>query len=275
MGTLPLALVLMSAVLHASWNLAVKSSTDRLLASAGQVVFVSLLALPFLIANGFPSELWLSVVGSVAIHLIYGLALVAAYNRGDLSLVYPVARGSAPLLVTAVAAMLLDDTPSLGGLIAIVLVAVGVLAMARARELAGLGWALVAGATIATYTLVDGAAVRQLDSAIPYAAALFVGNGIAFAITAAIMRSPREIGQSIRSEWKVNTLAAVASVAAYTLVLTAARLAPLGLVSAFRETSVLFGVLAGWLILHEPRAKQRLPGALLIAAGLFVLVVFG
>jgi drug/metabolite transporter (DMT)-like permease len=273
-GVVPLLLVLGSALLHASWNLVVKSASDRLIAAWAQAVFGGLVFLPILLVEGVPVRVLPAVVGSGLVHLLYGLTLVAAYDRGELSLVYPVARGVAPILVTGAAALFLHDVPSGGGLLAIACVVAGVLWVARGRDHRGLGWALATGATIAAYTTIDGASVRTLGTALAYTGAVFVANAIWYLPVIAVRRSRRQVIASVQGEWWRQLFAGAASIGAYALVLTAARFAPLGLVAALRETSVLFGAVGGWLILKEPEAKQRLRGATLIAVGLAVLVLF-
>lgn len=266
-------MVLAAALLHATWNLVIKGSDDRLLAAWAQVAFGALVFAPVLLATGIPVRVLPAVVSSSVVHLLYGLALVAAYERGDLSLVYPVARGSAPVLITAAAVLFLDDLPPPGGLVAIALVASGVVSVAGRLRTSGLGWAAITGVAIATYTSIDAAAVRSLESAAPYTIAVFVGNGLLFVPVVAMRRSVAAVAAGLRAEWRRHLLAGAASAGAYMLVLAAARLAPLGLVAALRETSVLFGVAGGWLVLGERGARRRLLGAALIAAGLAVTVV--
>lgn len=273
MGLTPLLLVLASALLHASWNLVIKASSDRLLAAWAQVTFGAILFSPVLVVAGVPGRVMAAIVTSSIVHIVYGLSLVAAYERGELSLVYPVARGVAPVLVTIAAALVLDDTPSTAGLIAIGFVVAGVLWVSSGTATHGIGWALLTGGAIATYTLVDGNAVRSLDTALAYTTAVFVGNAILYLPVILLRRSPQRIVGALRLEWRRHLFGGGASALAYALVLAAARLAPLGLVAAFRETSVLFGTLGGWLILHEPDARGRLRGASLIVVGLGVLVL--
>lgn len=275
MDATPLLLVLASALLHASWNLVVKSSRDRLVAASAQAAFGALAFSPLLIASGVPGRAMPAVAASSAVHLAYGLSLVTAYERGDLSLVYPVARGIAPALVTAAAAVLLDDLPSTGGMIAIAFVVSGVLWVTNGRTTAGLSWALATASAIATYTLIDAAAVRSLEAALPYTTAVTLGYALLYLPVIAARRSAHAVTSVLRVEWWRHLLGGASAVAAYGLVLAAARLAPLGLVSAFRETSVLFGTVGGWLILGEPDARRRLWGASLIAVGLGVLVLAG
>jgi drug/metabolite transporter (DMT)-like permease len=186
-----------------------------------------------------------------------------------------VARGIAPVLVTVTAALLLRDRPSAGGLVAIGFVVAGVLWVAKGKNRRGIGWALATGATIAAYTTIDGATVRTLETAVAYTGAVFVANAIWYVPVIVLRRSRQEVLFAVRTEWWRHLFAGAASIGAYALVLTAARLAPLGLVAAFRETSVLFGAAGGWLILKEREARRRLRGASLIAAGLVVLVLFG
>lgn len=275
MDLLPLALVLSSAMLHASWNLLIKSSADRLVTAWAQVVAGGVAFLPFLVVLGVPWEALASIVASGIVHLAYGLLLVAAYDHADLSLVYPIARGTAPVIVTAVAWFALDDRVSAVGAVAIGLVVVGVLSVAAGSSRRGLGLALATGVAIAGYTLIDGAAVRTLDGAIAYTFAVFVSNSVFYTAYVVTRRPPAVIAVIVRANWPAMLFGGLASAGAYALVLAAARLAPLGLVSAFRETSVLFGVLGGWLLLGERSSRARITGAVSIAAGLGVLVVFG
>ncbi|RPI20701.1 MAG: EamA family transporter, partial [Actinobacteria bacterium] len=153
MDAVALVLVLASAALHASWNLVIKTSGDRLVAAWAQVTFGALVFLPFLVVAGVPTAVWPWIVLSGLVHLGYGLSLVAGYDRGDLSLVYPVARGIAPILVTIAAALILDDAPGVWGFVAIVTVVTGVLLTSLGSARDGIGWALATGGLIATYTL--------------------------------------------------------------------------------------------------------------------------
>lgn len=275
MNTLPLLLVLGSAALHASWNLVVKGSSDRLVAGFGQALFGALVFSPVLFVYGLPTGVWPLVLLSGLIHVGYVVSLVAAYDKGDLSLVYPVARGLAPVWVTLAAIPLLNDTPTPVAALAIALAVSGVLWVAKGTERRGLGWALLTSLMIAGYTLNDAAAVRSLDSAITYTVTIFFAQSLMLVPVLLLRRSPGEVVAALRLEGRRHVFAGAASAGAYGLVLAAARLAPLGLVSAFRESSVIFGALGGWLILKESAAKKRLGGAGLIAVGLAVLVFAG
>ena len=267
-----LALVLTAALLHASWNVLLKASGDRLVAAAVQSLAGALVLAPFLIADGYPTDRWGSLMASGVFHLGYGLTLVGAYERGDLSVVYPVARGTAPLLVTAGAALLLDDSLGWLGVLGVVLIASGILGVVR-RPSRGVGWALACGGFIAGYSLVDGAAVRAEGGSLRYTAALLVTNVVTLGVVVWIRRGwPRAV-VAARAAGGRQLIGGAASAVAYLLVLIAARQAPLGAVSAVRETSVVFGALAGWRLLGEPFGRTRAIGAAVIAAGLVLLVL--
>jgi drug/metabolite transporter (DMT)-like permease len=272
-STAAFLLVLGSAVLHASWNLLIKASGDRLVTAAGQVLLGALAFSPVLLWTGIPWGAMHWVALSAVIHLLYGLSLVAAYDRGDLSAVYPVARGTAPALVTAGGILLLGDELAAGGVAAIVLIVAGIVTIGLSGTRHGIGWAIVTGLFITTYTLVDGHAVRGLDGALGYSATLFIGNAILYSATALAVRGRVGIRAAVRRDWWRQLVGGSASVLAYTLVLAAARIAPLGLVSAVRETSVVIGALGGWLLLGESLGPRRLTAAAAIAAGLAIIAV--
>jgi drug/metabolite transporter (DMT)-like permease len=266
-------LVLAAAALHAGWNLVVKAAGDRLVAAAAQMTLGALVSLPFLLFLEIPFRAWPYLVATGVVHLGYVLTLVGAYDRGDLSVVYPIARGSAPAMVTIGAAILLDDSPGGWGLIAIALVVLGILTVGWRGPVHGVGWALATSVFIAAYTMIDGAAVRSLDDSLAYTLTAFVAIAVVLGPFVMWRRGTAAIAEALSREWRSHLLAGAASVAAYGLVLAAARVSPLGLVSALRETSVLFGALGGWLILKERMGLSRLRGAVLIATGVVVLVL--
>lgn len=273
MSTAAFLLVLGSAVLHASWNLLIKASGDRLVTAAGQVTLGALVFAPVLFWTGIPWGAMHWVALSAAIHLLYGLSLVAAYERGDLSAVYPIARGTAPALVTIGAALFLGDAIGVAGVVAVSLIVCGIVAIGLTGARHGMGWAVITGLFITAYTLVDGHAVRGLDSALDYTATLFLGNAVLYVAFVLVVRGYSGVREAMRRDWWRQALGGSASVLAYTMVLIAARISPLGLVSAVRETSVIIGALAGWLILREPLGGRRLVAASAIGAGLVVIAI--
>ncbi|MBI5157165.1 MAG: EamA family transporter [Acidimicrobiia bacterium] len=267
-----LAVVLAAAVLHAGWNLLLKASGDRLVAAAMQAIAGALVLAPSLIADGYPADRWPSLLASGVFHLGYGLTLVGAYERGDLSVVYPVARGTAPLVVAVGAAVFLDDTLGGLGVLGVVLIAGGILAVIR-HPGRGIMWALACGGFIAGYSLVDGAAERAEGGSLRYTAALLLTNAVTLSVVALVRRGWRTAMLAARRGGGRQLLGGAASAFAYLLVLIAAREAPLGAVAAVRETSVVLGALGGWLLLGEPFGRARAASAAVIAMGLVLLVV--
>jgi len=275
MTTSAFLLVLGSALLHASWNLAIKVSNDRLVTAGAQVTLGALAFSPLLLIIELPQGVWGWVVLSSGVHLLYGLSLVAAYERGDLSAMYPIARGTAPALVTLGAAVLLGDKIGTAGLFAVAIIVAGIVAIGLNGRPHGVGWAIITGLFITSYTLIDGHAVRQLDSALAYTVCVFLGNMVLYWPVVLWRRGLAGVVASVRIDWWKQFLGGTASALAYILVLVAARISPLGLVSAVRETSVVFGALAGWLLLRERLGGQRLIAATSIAAGLVVIAAAG
>lgn len=269
-----LVLVLVAAMLHASWNLLVKASGDRLVAGWAQVFFGAVVFAPFLLAVGVPWRAWPYFAVSGVLHLAYSLSLVAAYERADLSVAYPIARGVAPLIVTVAAFVFLDDRPGPVAIAGIVLLVLGVLLIGLRRPVDGIGWALVTALLIASYTSVDGAAVRSLGESFAYTITVFWAGALLFTPIVIRVRTWRRLRSSLVAEWWRYVFAGIASAGAYGLVLIAARSAPLGLVAAVRETSVVFGALGGWLLLREPLGSKRLRASVLIAAGLVLVAAF-
>ena len=252
-------LVLSAAVLHATWNLVVKQSADRLVSTWAIVTSGAMLSVPVSIFIGLPERAalpWLAT--SALLHVAYGYALAGAYDRIDLAAAYPIARGTAPLIVMVGSIMLLDDVVSPVGFIGIALV-VASLGLIGIRHVPnGVGWALLTGLMIALYTLSDGAGVRAGNDSIRYIAALFQLHAVAFGITIlATRRSPSTMIAAVRRSPLKLLFGGAASAGAYLLVMIAARTTPLGLVAGLRETSAGFGVVAGALVLKERVTRQH------------------
>jgi len=269
----PFALTLLAAVLHASWNFLVKTSHDRLVGGAAGVVVGAVAFSPVLLWTGLPdAAVWPNLLVSGVVHLLYVLALVAGYERADLSVVYPLARGLAPLPIAIGGVVLLGDHLGIGaaagiGLASLGLVAIGV----TAGRVAGTGWAVVTGLLVSVYTLVDAAAVREASNTVAYVVGVFVLNAALLVPVLAVRRARRDIQDTVRDAPVGYLLTGIFSFVAYALVLAAARLAPVGEVSAVRETSIVMGVVAGWLILDEPFGARRVAAAAVVASGVVLL----
>lgn len=262
-------LVLAAAGLHATWNAMLRSHGDRLWSVTVMSVASTLGALPaFLLLPSVAGAAWPYIGLSASLHVGYSLVLVQAYRHGDFLQVYPIARGSAPLLVTLGAALLAGERPSAAALAGIALVSLGILSLARpaagARP-ASLAYALLTGVFIACYTVSDGIGSRLSGDALAYAARLFLLYGAAMPVVFLALRRP---DRHVKLRHTVSPLiGGIVSMLAYGLVIWAMSLSPLGPVAALRETSVVFATLIGRLFLREALTLRRAGAACVIAAG--------
>jgi drug/metabolite transporter (DMT)-like permease len=268
-------LALGSAVLHATWNLLVKTSSDRLVAAWGLYLTGGILFLPvFLVVDRPGADALPFLAASSVVHVAYVVALTRAYQHGDFSFAYPLARGGGALFAAIGGVLFLAD--SLSGLawLAIAIVVGGLASLVRPGvSRVALLWAGLTAATIGTYTTLDAAGARR-SSGLGYGIAIVLGAGLV--LSAAIVASGRagRLGPAIEREWPRFLVGGVCSTLAYSMVLAGARLAPVGYVAALRESSVILGAGAGWLFLHERLGRARLASALVVTAGLVLLIVW-
>jgi len=265
--------VLAAAALHAGWNAVVKVGLDRfssvtlISVAAGAV---SLAALPFVDVPR--AEAWPWLIVSIVFHTGYNLFLIQAYRTGDLGQVYPIARGAAPLLV-CIAMFALGETLSPFATAGVALLTAGVLLMSMrgGRDLARIeagpvGYALVTSVFIACYTLTDGLGARANGSPHGYAVWLFLLNGITmFTVLLAVRRGQGIV--ALKAFWLKGLAGGAMSIGAYWIVIWAMTAAPIALVAALRESSVLFAAAISVVILREPLSPWRIVSALVIVAG--------
>ena len=268
--------VLLAALMHASWNVLLKASRDRLLDTVALALGGSVLgalALPFTGSMAAAAYPWMAA--SLCVHVAYFATLVRAYQHADLSLAYPLMRGLAPVLV-ALVAPLFGEPASPALLLGVALIAVGIVLPSllgyRAGMLqpVGLGYALINAIFIALYSLFDGQGARAAGSPQAYTATLFAFNAWGITALALWLRGPRLLSQLCR-RWRFALGGAVLSLGAYGIVLAAMTVAPIAAVAALRETSVIFAALMGTRFLREKMLGTRIGGALLIAAGVVVM----
>ena len=268
-------LALGSAALHATWNVLVKVSSDRLLAGWGQFLVGGILFAPVLLITGPPGwDVAPYLVASSLIHVLYVLALTRAYHHGDFSFAYPLARGGGALVAAVGGVVFLDDHLSGLAWLAIAVIVLGLVSLVRpSTSSVALLWAGLTAATIGTYTTIDAAGARD-SNGFGYAAVLVLGAGIA--LTAVVIASGRRarMAPALRAEWRRFVVGGLCTALAYAMVLAAFRLAPVGYVAALRESSVVLGALAGWLFLHERLGRARLASSGVVAVGLVLLVVW-
>ena len=272
------ALVLFAAACHAGWNAVIKLGVEPFTATALIAVASGIVALPLLAFTGLPAAAaWPWVAASVVLHIGYYIGLTEAYRSGDMGQVYPIARGSAPLMTVAVSAFALGEAIGALAWSGIVLLASGVflMSMRGGRDIARLdrravGFALFTACTICGYSVVDGMGARVSGNAHAYTAALFVCDGLAIAAIALARRGPAVATALVRS-WKSAFAGGAMSLVAYWIAIWAMTVAPIAVVAALRETSVLFGAAIAVIVLREPLRMTRIVAALMIVAGLALI----
>lgn len=278
MDSLVFTAVLFAAACHAGWNAAIKTGLDPLsstvLITTGAGL-VSLILLPF--AGLPPAAAWPWVVASVVIHLFYFIGLSEAYRTGDLGQVYPLARGSAPLMTAGVTTLVLGERLGLTGWAGIVILAAGVLLLSlrggrllQPPDRRAVFFALFTALTICLYSVVDGIGGRTAGNPHPYTLAMFIGNALVMLVYFAVRRSPSAIAPMLKT-WPVGLFGGSLQLLSYGIVIWAMTLAPIALVAALRETSVLFGALIAVFFLKEPLRPARVVAALMIVAGLVLI----
>lgn len=274
------AAVLFGALLHAGWNAMVKSSADKALDTAVIHLMGSMLSLPLVLLVGLPPvAAWPYIGASVVIHIGYYIALVGAYRHGDLGLTYPLMRGVGPMLVALSAASTVGETLSPLAWAGVVGVSAGVLVLGLSRHALerpkAVGFALTNAVVIAVYTVVDAlgarAAVAQGGSALQYVALLFVLDGWPFAVLVLWRRGYAVAWPYARGRAPLALVGAAASLGSYGIALWAMTRAPVALVAALRETSVLFAALLGSWFLKEAFTMRRAVGTAVIVAGVLAL----
>lgn len=263
-----LGLALGAAVLHAFWNLLLAREEDTQAATAVALVsLVVVLVLPAALTWRVESEAVPYLLGSAALELVYVALLAAAYRRFELSVVYPVARGMAPVLALVLTVLVTLTWPSAGEIAGVLAVAAGVLLVrGRAGGSAGaLAAGLVIAGVIAGYTVVDRYGIRHANAA-PYLLLVMLGPALVYPLTVGGRRMARAASPA-------TVVIGAASAGAYLLVLLALRLASAPAVAAVRETSVVIATGLAAVVLHERVSARRLAGAVVVAAGVAVLAL--
>ena len=287
-----LALVILAGLIHASWNIVAKKAGGDARFAAFTGVVMMLFWAPLGIWLGV-DELprwgmteWLFIVASAGLHTLYYLTLLRGYRKADLTVVYPVARGSGPLMSSLAAVVVLGERITAIGLAGIGGVVAGVFLIAggpallrkahdpvqRARVHKGLRYGIVTGLFIASYTVVDGYAVKLL--AVSPILLDYIGNLFRLVLLAPAVLRDRPAAVALwRLQWKHALFIGIISPVSYVMVLYAIKVAPLSHVAPAREVSMLFAALIGGQLLGEGDRAARLLGAALIAAGVMALAL--
>ena len=269
------AAVLGGAMLHASWNALVKSSSDKSLDTALIHLLGSVVAIPLVAMVGWPpAAAWPFLAASLVIHVAYYTALVGAYEHGDLGLTYPLMRGLAPLLVALSATLTLGEHLSPMAWAGVLGISAGVLTLGLSQHAfaapKAVRFALVNAVIIAIYTVVDALGVRAAGNALQYVATLFLLDGWPFALIV-FLRRRGAVAAYARQRWPLALVGAIASLGSYGIALWAMTRAPVATIAALRETSVLFAALLGVWFLKEVFTLRRLLGTCAIVGGVMGL----
>lgn len=271
------ALVLATALLHASWNAVIKTSRDRLLTTATVMATGGLLGvgiLPFVVLPNV--EAWRYLAASSVIHTVYVFLLVRSYQHGDLSQVYPIARGLAPLGVALLSARFAGEipTPAQGGALLLVSIGVGSLAFATGspgtKARGAIGIALVNGLLIGLYTFIDGQGVRVSGNAFAYVLWHAVFAAVPVSAVALVRRRGR-VRTFLADEGRKGLAAGAMAWLGYAIVLWAMGQGSMAIVASIRETSVVMGALIGALWLGEGLGARRVGAATVVVVGIAVL----
>jgi drug/metabolite transporter (DMT)-like permease len=279
MDPLVFVAVLAAAACHAGWNALLKLRLEPAVSTGLMAMASGLIALPFVVWLG-PLDVaaWPYLAATVAIHVGYFLTLAEAYRHGDLGQVYPIARGTAPLITATVGSLVLGEALGLPGWAGVTVLAAGILLLASrggrsARQLRGrsVAFALLTSLTITGYTLVDGLGARVAGSAAAYTAWLFLLSGAAMSMHGLVYIGPQRLAAGFRANAPAALGGAALSVAAYGIAIWAMTVAPIALVAALRETSVLFATLLSTFLLREPWLAARIAAAFMVLAGALLL----
>ncbi len=271
------AAVLAAALMHAGWNAVVKVGLDRFSSVLLLALVQSGLALALLPFFPLPAPAsWPWLAASALLHTGYKLFLIRAYEHGDLGQVYPLARGTAPLIVAAAGAAFLGESVTPAKALAVAAIGLGVVLMSAegagpaATPRKALAWALGTAAFTASYTLADGVGARLAGTASGFALWMFAGDGLGMLAFALAARGPRALARLLPA-WRGGLAAGALSLGSYWIAIWAFTEAPVALVAALRETSVLFAMLIAVFVLGERAGARRWAAAALVTAGVMLL----
>jgi len=269
--------VLAGAILHAGWNALIKWEPDKLAASAAIAVCAGIVALPVALMSPAPLPAsWLLIFFSAVIHVFYFVLVGYALRHADLGVAYPLTRGSAPAFTAILGAIWLGEMLALSGWLAVGAIAAGVITLSADALLRGgltqraAILAFANAAIVVAYTLLDGMGARLAGNAVSYVSWMMAGTALIIVVFAVLFRR-EAIAEKERGFWIRTSLGGALSIASYTIAIWAMTKAPIGLVAALRETSVLFAAMLGALIFGERFGPKRWAALVLIVFGIGLL----
>jgi drug/metabolite transporter (DMT)-like permease len=278
METFVFLAVLFAAACHAGWNALIKVGLDPLSTTTLISVGSGIVALAFAPLVGMPAwAAWPWLLASVVIHLVYFASLIESYRTGDLGQVYPIARGSAPLMTASATSIFVGEQLSALGWTGIFALVAGVLLLSArgGRHLAeidrrAIGFALFTALTICAYSVVDGIGARLSANPNAYSVWLFIGIAVVM-VPYALYRDGRDVIPAMQRFWLRGFAGGALQVLSYGIAIWAMTVAPIAIVATLRETSVLFGAAIAVMVLKEPLRAVRIVAACLIVCGLILI----
>jgi len=284
MPVIAVVLLLISAILHTSWNLLIKQSEDKYIVTWWMVTFGGMFAILALLFTGLPPRtMWIFALVSVCVEATYFITLSYAYHDNDFSLVYPVARGTAPAFLAVWSFLFLHETLTTGGLVGLgmiigglIIIGVNTLMQSHVTHVhfKGVAVALCIALLISIYSIIDGSAVKN-GYALPYVMSMFAL--VPLPITPFIFREYKwtRVKEALLNQPIRVPLAGILGVLSYLMAVFSFSIAPVSYAGAVREVSVVFGALTGWWFLKERLGGVRVVGAIVIFAGILVIAMFG
>jgi drug/metabolite transporter (DMT)-like permease len=267
-------LIVVSGAAHAMVNAILKAGQDKMASRALIDGISALLILPAAFLVPLPTGAWLWLFASALVHLVYLLCLIKAFEGADMSVAYPIMRGSAPALAALVAVGVFGEPITPPVVVGVALVSAGVMTVGLGHhaQRRAILWALATGSTIALYTVIDAQGVRAAPTALSYIAWIYLAMGGGIALLFALWRG-RAFFVTARRQWRPGLAAGALSIVTYGLALWAYRLGDTPRLAALRETSILFALVIAVVFLKERPSAGRLGGALAVGAGAAVLLV--
>jgi drug/metabolite transporter (DMT)-like permease len=284
MPSIAIFLLLISAILHTSWNLLIKQSEDKYIVTWWMVTVGGLFAILALLFTGLPPRtMWIFALVSVCVEATYFITLSYAYHDNDFSLIYPVARGTAPAFLAVWSFLFLHETLTTGGLVGLgmiigglIIIGVNTLMQSHVTHVhfKGMAVALCIALLISIYSIIDGTAVKN-GYALPYVMSMFAL--VPLPITPFIFREYKwtRVKAALLNQPIRVPLAGILGVLSYLMAVFSFSIAPVSYAGAVREVSVVFGALTGWWFLKERLGGVRVVGAIVIFAGILVIAMFG
>ena len=268
------SMMIASGMIHAVVNAIIKGGRDKMAGRAATDGTAALVMVPAVLLVPLPNGAWLWLAGSAIVHLVYLIALVRSYQLADLSSVYPVLRGTAPLVTAVITLGLLGEPASAHQIGGIVVLGFGMFVLAVGRHLTrvAFGWAFLTGLCIAAYTVIDARGVRASPSVAGYIAWDFLIMGVMI-VTYFAIRTRGTVFAAMRDQWRPCAAAGVMSICTYGLALVALSLGPTAQLAALRETGMVTAVILSVVFLKEKVTAARLAGVAFILGGAILILM--